>query len=58
VNLIASTTTRRGLTVKCELDTKKYAKGIKVTDKELKQVNIIRDDFHGEWNYSIHPTIS
>lgn len=57
VNLIASTTTRTGLTVKCELDTKKYAKGIKVTDKELKQVNIIREDFHGEWNYSIHPNI-
>lgn len=55
VNLIASTTTRTGLTVKCELDKNKYTKGIKVTDKELKQVNIIRDDFHGEWNYSIHP---
>lgn len=55
VNLIASTTTRTGLTVKCELDTNKYTKGIKVTDKELGQVNIIRDEFHGEWNYSIHP---
>ena len=55
VNLIASTTTRTGLTVKCELDTKKYTKGIKVTDNELKQVNIIRDKFHGEWNYTIHP---
>jgi len=58
VNLIASTTTRKGLTVKCELDTNKYTKGIKVTDNELKQVNIIRDEFHGEWNYSIHPIIS
>jgi hypothetical protein len=58
VNLIASTTTRTGLTVKCELDTKKYTKGIKVTDDELKQVNITRDDFHGEWNYSIHPSTS
>jgi hypothetical protein len=58
VNLIASTTTRTGLTVKCELDTKKYTKGIKITDKELKQVNIVRDDFHGEWNYAIHPIIS
>lgn len=57
VNLIASTTTRKGLTVKCELDTKKYAKGIKVTDKEMSQVNIIRNEFHGEWNYSIHPNI-
>lgn len=58
VNLIASTTTRKGLTVKCELDTNRYTKGIKITDKELKQVNIIRDEFHGEWNYSIHPKYS
>ncbi len=55
VNLISSTTTRTGLTVKCELDTKKYPKGIKVSDEELRQVNIVRDDFHGEWNYAIHP---
>ena len=55
VNLIASTTTRTGLTVKCQLDTNKYLKGIKVTDKELRQVNIVRDEFHGEWNYAIHP---
>ena len=58
VNLIASTTTRTGLTVKCELDTNRYTKGIKVTDGELGQVNIIRDEFHGEWNYSIHPDSS
>lgn len=55
VNLIASTTTRTGLTVKCQLDTNKYTKGIKVTDEELRQVNITRDEFHGEWNYAIHP---
>lgn len=55
VNLIASTTTRTGLTVKCQLDTNKYTKGIKVTDEELRQVRIVRDEFHGEWNYTIHP---
>ena len=55
VNLIASTTTRTGLTIKCQLDTNKYTKGIKITDAELRQVNIIRDEFHGEWNYAIHP---
>ncbi len=58
VNLIASTITRTGLTVKCELDTNKYTKGTKVTDEELRQVNIIRDEFHGEWNYAIHPESS
>lgn len=56
VNLIASTSTRKGLTVRCELDTNKYPKGTKITDEELRQVNIIRDEFHGEWNYAIHPT--
>jgi len=56
VNLIASTTTRTGLTVKCELDTNKYPKGIKITDEELRQVKIIRDGFHGEWNYAIQPS--
>ena len=55
VNLIASTMTRTGLTVKCELDTKKYPKGIKISDEELRKVNIVRDEFHGEWNYVIHP---
>jgi len=56
VQLIASTTTRMGLTVRCELDTNKYPKGIKITDEALKQVHIIRDPFHGEWNYTIKPT--
>jgi transposase len=55
VNLIASTTTRTGLTVRCELDTNKYPKGIRITDKELNQLNMIRDQFHGEWNYTIKP---
>lgn len=55
VNLIAATTTRTGLTVKCGLDTNKYPKGIKVSDEALHQVNIVRDEFHGEWNYSILP---
>jgi hypothetical protein len=55
INLIAATTTRTGLTVRCGLDTNKYPTGIKVTEEELSQVNISRDHFHGEWNYSIKP---
>src|SRR3989339_218813 len=55
VNLIASTKTRKGLTVHCELDTNKYPKGIKITDEEFNSVNIVRDNFHGEWNYTISP---
>ena len=55
VNLIAATTTRKGLKVIAELDSGLYPTGIKVTDEELKTVRIFRDDFHGEWNYSILP---
>jgi hypothetical protein len=56
VNLIASTTTRKVLRVRAELDPGHYPKGIKVTDEELKTVHIVREDFHGEWNYSILPS--
>lgn len=55
IKLIASTTSITGLTVKCELDTNKYPKGIKVPDDELKLVNLTCDDFHGNWNYTIKP---
>jgi DNA-binding phage protein len=56
VNLIAATTTTTGLRVHSQLDTQPYPKGVKVSDAELAQVNIERDDFHGEWNYTISPT--
>ena len=55
VNLIAATTTRKGLKVQAELDSTHYPKGIKVTDEELKVIQLERDEFHGEWNYLIHP---
>jgi transposase len=56
VNLIASTTTRKGLKVRAELDSGHYPKGIKVTDEEFGAIHISRDEFHGEWNYSIVPS--
>ncbi len=55
VNLIAATTTRKGLKVRAELDSKPYPKGIKVTDEAFAAIQISRDEFHGEWNYSIYP---
>lgn len=55
VNLIAATTTRKGLRVQAEIDSGQYPTGIKVTDEELETVSILREDFHGEWNYSILP---
>jgi hypothetical protein len=55
VELIGSATTERGLKVYCELDTNHYPKGVKVTDREMNQINISRDEFHGDWNYLILP---
>ena len=55
VELIASTTTTKGLAVRCELDTRSYLKGIKVTDAEMAMLNIAGDPFHPEWNYTISP---
>jgi transposase len=55
VQLIAATTTKTGLTVRCELDANNYPAGIKVSDAELASVNLQRHEFHGEWNYTIAP---
>ena len=55
VELIAATTTKTGLTVRCELDENTYAKGVKVSDAEIAALNISRDAFHPEWNYTIAP---
>lgn len=56
LNLIANTKTKTGLSVKVELDNKLYPKGIKIPDNVFATINLKRDDFHGEWNYSISPS--
>jgi hypothetical protein len=55
VELIGATTSTAGLTVRCELDGNLYPAGIKVSDQEMAELNILRDRFHGEWNYTIKP---
>jgi DDE family transposase len=55
VQLIASTTTEAGLVVEAEADTNSYPVGVKVSDEELHMVRLLRDPFHGEWNYTIRP---
>ncbi len=55
VNLIGSTKTKRGLKVYAVLDDHKYELKKKVTDKELKALQIAPHKFHGEWNYTIIP---
>ena len=56
VRLIAGTTTAKGLKVSCRLDRRKYPVGRKITDEEFAHVNLKPDKFHGEWNYTIHPS--
>ncbi len=55
VNLIASTTTSKGLTVKAALDTNSYPTKVKVSNAEIASLKIKPDNFHGEWNYIVSP---
>lgn len=57
IDLIAATTTSTGLKVYARLDPGEYEKGIKINDAELAAVNIVRDEFHPDWNYTIHPIL-
>jgi hypothetical protein len=55
VNLIAHTTTTKGLRVRAALDTRSYPLGIKVSNKQLDSVHLAPSSFHGDWNYTITP---
>jgi len=56
LSLIGATTTTTGLSVTAELDDGAYPIGIKITDRQMKDLPISRADWHGEWNYTLHPT--
>lgn len=53
VNLIANTTTNAGLKIQAALDIKEYPTGVKISEKEMANLNIKKNEFHGEWNYAI-----
>ena len=55
LQLIGATTTATGLTVAATLDTGTYPTGIKISDREMAALPITRDEFHGDWNYTITP---
>jgi len=57
VELIAATTTKTGLKVECALDTRTYAKGIKISKAQMRTLDIRGDKFHPEWNYTVHPRL-
>lgn len=55
INLIGATKTKKGLVIQAAVDTNEYTKGVKITDKEIELLNLEREPFHGEWNYTIRP---
>ena len=57
VNLIASTTTKKGLSVKAKLDKKGYEKGKRISDKEMLNLNIEYGNVNPQWNYTIKPCV-
>jgi Rhodopirellula transposase DDE domain len=59
VQTIAATTTRTGLRVKAVLDEGSYPTGLRITDRQMRELlrrHITRHEFHGDWNYNVHPT--
>mgnify|MGYP001616112801 FL=1 len=55
IELLSHTTTKEGLTITATIDKNIYPTGVKVTDEEMKKLNLIRNVFHGDWNYTIMP---
>ncbi len=55
IELISHTTTEEGLRVTAIKDSHLYPTGLTVSDAQFKALNLVRDDFHGEWNYTITP---
>jgi len=55
MEFIKNTTTKEGLKVFCEFDTNFYPLKVKVSEEEFNKINLLRDVFHGEWNYIIRP---
>ena len=59
VATIAATTTRTGLRVKAALDENTYPTGLRITDRQMRELldrHITRHEFHGDWNYDVGPT--
>jgi hypothetical protein len=58
IELMRHTTTKTGLKIEAFLDKNEYETGKKITDDDIKQLNIQGDDFHPEWNYTFKPQIN
>jgi hypothetical protein len=57
INLIAHAVTKTGLKIKVELDKREYTIGQKITDDGFMRIKLKAAKLHGDWNYSISPTV-
>ena len=55
VNLISSTRTKTGLEVVCRVDPNTYETGLKITEEQKENINIIFVGPNEKWNYIIRP---
>jgi hypothetical protein len=55
IELISATTTKSGLNIKAERDWNYYETGVQVSKAELAALPLFRHEFHGDWNYTVHP---
>jgi len=58
VDLIANTTTKKGLKIRAALDERVYQTGIKIAPDIFSQLRIEPNQFHGDWNYKLNPSTS
>ena len=58
ITLISNTTTKQGLSIKCQLDERVYETGRKISDNQLKKLNLVPCNTLGQWNYIIRPKSS
>ena len=55
VDRIGNVRTATGLRVRAELDAGEYPTGVTVTKEQMDALALVRDEFHGEWNYKLLP---
>lgn len=56
INYIQTTSTTKGLTVAACLVTKLFEKGVKISDDQMKKINIVKHSVLPKWNYTIRPS--
>lgn len=57
IQLIGAVSTKQGLKVIARQEEKQYKAGIKISDRDMKQIKLSKHEFHGEWNYNIQPNL-